>query len=94
MNGARKQRWRMTYRHGLERCERERVVQASEAVRDVVCEVCSRKFRREGDKKRHKCVAERRKPVWEQRGAVQCGEYLTWFRSRGELAVHRYRPGT
>ena len=54
--------WRMTYRHGLEKCERERVVQASEAVRDVVCEVCSRKFRQEGDKKRDKCVAESRKP--------------------------------
>ena len=86
--------WRMTYRHGLERCERERVVQASEVVRGVVCEVCSRKLRREGDKKRHKCVAERRKPVWEQRGAVQCGECLAWFRSRGGLAVHRCRPGT
>ena len=54
-------------------------MQATEAVRDVVCEVCSRKFRREGDKKRHKCVAERRKPVWEQRGAVQCGECLARF---------------
>ena len=38
---------------------------ATVAGRDVVCEVCSRSFRREGDKKRHKCVAERQKPVSE-----------------------------
>ena len=42
---------------------------AAVAGRDVVCEVCSRSFRREGDKKRPKCVAERQKPVSEQRGA-------------------------
>ena len=35
------------------------------AMRDVECEVCGRKFRRESDKKRHKCVEERRKPVHE-----------------------------
>ena len=29
----------------------------------LLCEVCSRSFRREGDKRRHKCVAEREKPV-------------------------------
>ena len=45
-------------------------------------------------RKRHKCVAERRKPVWEQCGAVQCGECLAWFQSRRGLAVHRCRPGT
>ena len=38
--------------------------------------------------KRHKCVAERSKPVWEQRGAVQCGTCQRWFLSCGGLSVH------
>ena len=29
----------------------------------VQCQQCKRCFRREGDKKRHKCVAERQKPI-------------------------------
>ena len=37
--------------------------------------------------KRHKCTAERQKPVSQQRGAVQCG--TRWFHSKGGLAVHR-----
>ena len=39
--------------------------------------------------KRHKCTAERQKPVSQQRGAVQCGTCHKWFRSKGGLAVHR-----
>ena len=65
--------------------------------RDVVCEVCSRSFRREGDKKRHKCVTEREKPVSEQRGAAQCMQCMKWFKSRGGLALHKCvpsRPGS
>ena len=42
---------------------RESEVVRSSAVRKVVCELCSRTFRRESDKKRHKCLAERQKPV-------------------------------
>ena len=42
------------------------------ATKDLECEVCGRKFRRESDKKRHKCVEERRKPVSQQRGAIKC----------------------
>ena len=61
----------------------------SVVVRDVVCQVCSRSFRRESDKKRHKCVAERQRPVCEQRGAAQCTQCQRWFR---RLAVHRYMP--
>ena len=59
--------------------------------KNVLCDVCGRRFRREGDKARHKCAAERRRPVCEQEGAVQCGECRRWFRSRGGLAVHRCR---
>ena len=50
--------------------------------------ICGRSFRRESDKKRHKCDAERSKPVWEQRGAVQCGTFQRWFLSHGGLSVH------
>ena len=35
----------------------------------VLCCECGRWFRREGDKTRHKCAAERRRPVCEQGGA-------------------------
>ena len=35
---------------------------------------------------RHKCVAERQKPVSEQRGAAQCLHCMKWFKSRGGLA--------
>ncbi len=51
------------------------------------CEACGRKFRRESDKKRHKCAEERRKPVREQRGTVQCVTCMKWFLRRGGLAV-------
>ena len=33
----------------------------------AVCEVCFRTFRKESDRKWHKCVAERQKPISEQR---------------------------
>ena len=46
---------------------------------------------RPGDMKRHKCAAERARPVEEQRGAVQCSVCQKWFRSKGGLAVHKCR---
>ena len=52
----------------------------------VECEVCSTIFRRESDKKRHKCVSERQKPISEQRGASQCTRCNKWFRSKGGMA--------
>ena len=66
--------WRAIYRLGLENhAEEQATTQSSgQEVREVVCVVCSRTFRRESDKKRHKCSLERQKLVWEQRGAVQC----------------------
>ena len=63
-------------------------------VRQVTYEVCSRTFHRESDKKRHKCSSERRKPVWEQKGAVQCVACSHWFRSKGRLTVHTSTPGS
>ena len=56
------------------------------------CPVCRRCFRREGDRARHKCTADRQKPVWEQHGAVQCPSCSCWFRSVGGLTVHRCGP--
>ena len=38
------------------------------------CKECGRTFRRTSDTKRHKCLAERAKPVKEQRGALQCSD--------------------
>jgi len=40
--------------------------------RNIQCQQCSRCFSRPGDVARHKCIAERSKPVQEQRGATQC----------------------
>ena len=37
----------------------------------------------------HKCLAERRKPLQDQEGAVQCSRCDRWFASRGGLSVHR-----
>ena len=63
-----------------------------EAEQKVVCTECGRCFRRESDKARHKCIAERRrKLVREQADAVQCEICERWFRSRGGVAVHRCR---
>ena len=86
--------WRALYPMGLENYREMRTTQAQApvVVRDVFCQACSRSFRRLSDKKRHKCVTERQKPVCEQRGAAQCSQCLRWFRSRGGLAVHRCIP--
>ncbi len=74
--------WRAACRLGLESsAEVQATAQASgQAAREVVCEMCSRSFRRESDKMIHKCSGERQKPVWEQQGAAQCAV--------GGLAVH------
>ena len=85
--------WRVLYRDGVDSYRERQIVNAPTAVvRDVVCEVCSRNFRRESDKARHKCVNERRKPISEQQGATQCLQCTRWFRSKGGLAVHRCVP--
>ena len=55
----------------------------------IVCRVCGRAFRRQGDLKRHKCLSERKKPVEEQQGAAQCAVCRRWFRSACDLAVHK-----
>lgn len=58
--------WRAMCRLGMEEmAETRQLNRQAAAMRDVECKVCGRKFRRESDKKRHKCVEERRKPVHE-----------------------------
>ena len=57
----------------------------------VQCSECGRRFCRPEYMKRHKCAAERAKPVEEQRGAVQRSVCQKWFRSKGGLAVHKCR---
>ena len=58
--------------------------------KNVLCDVCGRRFRKENDKAHLKCTAERRQ-LCEQEGAVPCEECKNWIRSRGWLAVDRYR---
>ena len=88
--------WRALCRCGFEsHAEMQAVAAHTEPQRrDVECEICNRSFRRECDKKRHKCISERQKPVSEQSGATQCAVCSRWFRSRGGLAVHNCRPGS
>ena len=46
--------------------------QRSLELREVRCDDCRRTFRREADKARHKCSAERQMSVQDQQGAMQC----------------------
>ena len=87
--------WRASCGLGLENHREQRATEPSiPVVRQVTCEVCSRTFLRESDRKRHKCSSERRKPVWEQKGAVQCVACSRWFRSKGGLTVHTCSSGS
>ena len=72
----------MLYKLGLESHQEAEAALARVTVIDVVCEVCSGKFRREIDKKRLKCVSERQKPVNEQSGAAQCQSALGGSRAK------------
>ena len=51
--------------------------------------LCARDFRRRNDMARHKCIAQRKLPVSQQKGARQCMKCMRWLRSAGGLAVHR-----
>ena len=79
--------WKGLCNAGMEDYRLAMVPHISTAVRDVVCENCCRTFRRESDKKRHKCLSERQKPVSQQQGAIQCLHCRRWFKSKGGLAV-------
>ncbi len=85
--------WRSRCREGVRRQLESRAAAAarsrSSVGREVWCGLCNRRFRREADKKRHKCADERKKPLSQQKGAVKCISCNRWFGSRGGLAVHR-----
>ena len=62
----------MLYHSGIE-AHQEVTLEAcgSSVVKSVTCAVSSRSFRTERDKRRCKCLHEKRKPVSKQIGAVQ-----------------------
>ena len=78
--------WKQSLNHHQQRQGKEVLTQSQDR---VWCQLCQRSFRRESDRKRHKCLEERFKPVWKQRGAVQCMACQQWFCSKGGLTVHR-----
>ena len=84
--------WRAAFKQEMGRQVEAQNAQSLAAAREIKCEVCSRKFRRENNRKRHKYLKERSLPVSKQKGAAQCQLCNRWFRSRGGLAVHTYRP--
>ena len=82
--------WRATYRQvcaDITTSDQHR----EQAMHQVQCPQCQRTFHRESDRKRHKCLIERTKPVSEQQGAVQCPTCRRWFLSRGSYTVHTCR---
>ena len=81
--------WSTLCRDGLERWRERMGTCARVGVRDVMCEVCSRTFRRQSDKVRHKCMEERRKPISNNRVQSNVQIVSKWFRSKGGLTVHR-----
>lgn len=86
--------WRAWFRVMLENCKKAMTPQAQAfaVVREVIlCELCSRSFRRDSDKHRHKCV-DGRQTVCKQHGAAQCSQCQRRFRSRARLAVYRCMP--
>ena len=80
-----RKQWHVTSNEGLSRHQHDQQRRREMAPRDVKCSVYGRCFRMESDKARHKCTAERQKPVQEQEGAVECLMCGRWLRSRGGL---------
>ena len=88
--------WKTAYKQGVANLVEAQLASSTQrpqqAQRQFQCEVCSRSFRRDSDRKRHKCTSERSKPVCQQKGAALCQVCQRWFRSKGGLAVHTCRP--
>ena len=85
--------WRAAYREVVSERTTTQYQDTTQTTQEshVLCETCGRTFRRESDKKRHKCITERQKPIHEQHGAVHCTSCDRWFRSRGGFTVHTCR---
>ena len=84
-------KWRSAWSQNLEEHQAGQQRGWLRGEKNVLCNGCGRSFQRESDKAHHKCAAERKRPVCEKEGAVQCEECRRWFCSRGGLAVHRCR---
>ena len=67
-----KGKWHRAYSDGLNNYQQSYLQQRASLHRDAKCDVCGWCFRRECDKVRHKCTAERSKPVCGQKGVVRC----------------------
>ena len=78
--------WRVTYRQANADIN-YREQHLAQALFQVQCPECQRTIRKESDKKRLKCSAERQKPVAEQSEALQCSTCKRWFRSHGGFTV-------
>jgi len=86
-----RERWSTTYQGLQNDPSQQEHAEQSQQPHQVKCLTCNRCFHRESDKKRHKCLSERAKPIQEQRGAVHCTVCQRWFRSKGGLKVHKCR---
>ena len=87
-NALHRDQWYVAYNQKLSNYQQIQQQQTIRLLRDVGCDECGRVFRRECNKSRHRCAAERQWPVCEQRGAIQCSVCDCWFRSIGGLTVH------
>ena len=58
-------------------------------VQPIECSDCNRSFARPSDRARHKCSAERARPVSDQKRAQLCHRCDCWSRSAGGMAVLR-----
>ncbi len=65
-------KWRSAWRLNLIKHQEAQQRGRLRGERNVLCDVCGRRFGRKGDKARHKCAAERSRPVSEQERAAQC----------------------
>ncbi len=74
--------WRSRCREGVRRQLESRAAAAarsrSSVGREAWCALCNRRFRREADKKKHKCADKRKKPLSQQKGAVKCIQQMVW----------------
>ena len=86
---ASREEWRAKYQRLQSDPGQKEHAGPSQQPHPVKCLECNRCFRR--DKKRHKCLAERAKPIQEQHSAAQCAVCKRWFRNKGGLKVHRCR---
>ena len=86
-----RERWSTTYQGLQNDPSQQEHAEQTQQPHQVKCLTCNRCFCRESNKKRHKCLSERAKPIQEQRGAVHCTVCQRWFRSNGGLKVHKCR---